>query len=230
MIAQGRVTVNGEAVTEMGIKVDPEIDKVALDGKLLERENFDYILLNKPKNTITSMSDPDGRPTVMDLIRGASKQRLYPVGRLDRQTTGLLLFTNDGKLADKLMHPSAQIPKLYHVLLDRPLSDADLKKLRTGVILEDGLAKADRAEVVLESGGSEIGIELHIGRNRIVRRMFEYLGYRVERLDRTGYGPLNKKGIPRGEWRRLKGRELQYLQMLPAPKRNSKDKAPDYDE
>lgn len=217
IIAAGRVSVNGQVVSEMGVKVRPDRDTVQLDGQPLRREQLDYILLNKPRNTICTLDDPEGRPTVMDCLQGASKQRLYPAGRLDRNTTGLLLFTNDGELAAHLTHPASQVPKLYAVTLEEPISEQDLRKLRGGLILDDGLAVPDRLSIVAETGRRELGLEIHNGRNRIVRRMMEALGYRVAKLDRVGFGPLTKKGLPRGEWRRLSKQEVGFLKMLPRP-------------
>lgn len=217
-IQQGLVRVNGEIVTEMGAKVHPEKDTVVVKGKKLEIKNFVYLLLNKPKNYICTAKDPEGRPTVMDLVAGANAPRIYPVGRLDRNTTGILLFTNDGNLAKKLMHPSSQVSKVYRVGLDKRLTEADLRKLKSGIRLEDGFIKADRVGFDDERQDPKtVLIQLHSGRNRIVRRMFEHLGYEVKRLDRAAYGPLTKKAVARGQWRYLTPMEVNYLNMAVAP-------------
>lgn len=213
-IADGLVTVNGEVVTEMGYKVKPG-DEVKYAGERIKAEPLRYVLLNKPKDVITTMDDERGRATVMNLVKNACRERIFPVGRLDRNTTGLLLFTNDGDLAKKLTHPSHDIRKVYHVILDKNVTQADLKKLEAGVELEDGIAKADVALYVGDgSVPSEVGLEIHSGKNRIVRRMFEALGYKVVRLDRAVFAGLSKKGLPRGRWRFLTEKEVEYLRML----------------
>ena len=209
LIADGQIKVNKEVITEMGYQVQPD-DKVYHNGKLLRREELNYILLNKPKDYITTMDDPHGRKTVMELIKNAGKERVFPVGRLDRNTTGLLLFTNDGELAKKLSHPSYQIKKIYQVDLDKPLTADDLQRIQEGVVLDDG--KADVDEVAILSKDKRIlGLEIHIGRNRIVRRIFEHLGYDVVRLDRVMFGSLTKKDLPRGKWRKLDDKEILML-------------------
>jgi len=217
MITQGRVRINGVITNELGTKINPQTDQILVDGKPIQPETLVYILLNKPKNTITTTLDPEGRPTVMELVKEATDQRIVPVGRLDRNTTGLLLLTNDGELTETLTHPSAEVSKLYHVTLDRPLDAADLDKLRTGLALEDGLAIADKADFVDGEGPNHVGVEVHIGRNRIVRRMFEHMGYKVMALDRVAIGFLSKKGVPRGQWRHLTTQEIGFLKMLPKP-------------
>lgn len=209
LILEGKIKVNGQIVTELGIKVTRG-DKVSYQGKVLKSEKFVYLLLNKPKDFITTMDDPEGRHTVSELVKNACPERIYPVGRLDRMTTGLLLFTNDGDLAKKMTHPSHKVPKIYHVILDKPLSKTDFEKISEGLVLDDGKAVVD--EISITSGNKkEIGIELHIGKNRIVRRIFEHLGYRVERLDRVVYAGLTKKDLPRGKWRFLDSKEIIRL-------------------
>lgn len=209
LIAEGKIKVNKEVVAELGFQVKPG-DKVYYEGKLLRREQLNYVLLNKPKDYITTMDDPQGRKTVMELVKSAGSERIYPVGRLDRNTTGLLLFTNDGDLAKKLSHPSYQIKKIYQVDLDKPITAEDLEKIREGLILEDGKADVDEV-AVLSKDKSILGIEIHIGKNRIVRRIFEHLGYEVIRLDRVMYGTLTKKDLPRGKWRKLDEKEILML-------------------
>jgi len=210
-IMEGLVTVNGKVVTEPGHRVKPS-DKVTYRGKSIEPETQQiYILLNKPKNTVTTVSDEKNRRTVMDLIDPNIKLRIYPVGRLDRETTGLLLLTNDGDLAKKLSHPSHEVTKIYHVVLDKPISETHLKEIQNGLTLEDGFAPVDKVSYVKNKGKNEVGIEIHIGRNRIVRRIFKHLGYHVVRLDRTYYAGLTKKDIPRGKYRLLNDREVLML-------------------
>ncbi|MFP4092578.1 MAG: pseudouridine synthase [Cyclobacteriaceae bacterium] len=211
-ITLGEVRVNGKVVTELGTKVQLS-DKVTFKGKVLNPEKPVYVLLNKPKNFITTTDDPDERNTVMQLVANACKERIYPVGRLDRNTTGLLLLTNDGELADTLAHPSNKVKKLYQVDIDRPISDADFFKIQEGVRLEDGLAQVDEIGLVNDSRKS-LGLQIHIGRNRIVRRIFEHLGYKVVRLDRVMYAGLTKKDLPRGHWRHLTSQEIIKLKYL----------------
>ncbi|MBH8560299.1 pseudouridine synthase [Hymenobacter negativus] len=209
LIAAGEIRVNGEVVTEMGYKVQPE-DTVQYGKTNLNREKSVYVLLNKPKDFITTTEDPEGRRTVMDLVASASKERIFPVGRLDRNTTGLLLFTNDGEVAQKLSHPSHKNKKIYQVELSRPLAEDDLRKISEGLELEDGKAIVDDVAVV--AGNAHfVGIEIHIGRNRIVRRIFEHLGYEVVALDRVQYAGLTKKDLPRGKWRFLSEQEVIRL-------------------
>ncbi|RZL60140.1 MAG: rRNA pseudouridine synthase, partial [Pedobacter sp.] len=214
LIAAGIITVNGEAVTELGHKVDPAKDQVRYNGELLKREKKVYVLLNKPKDYITTTDDPQERRTVMQLVDKASRERIYPVGRLDRNTTGLLLMTNDGDLADKLSHPKNGITKIYNVELDKSLSQGDLNKIQFGLELEDGLIKPDNISYVAGGTKKEVGIQIHSGKNRIVRRIFEHLGYNVEKLDRVVYGNLTKKDLPRGRWRYLEEHELIQIKHL----------------
>ncbi len=212
LIASGEIKVNGKVITEMGYQVKPG-DSVKYGNRLLSREKMVYVLLNKPKDYITTTEDPEDRKTVMDLIKNASQERIYPVGRLDRNTTGLLVLTNDGELAEKLAHPSNNIQKLYEVELDRPITQLDFQQVLNGVELEDGKATVDDLAIVSPDKKS-IGIALHLGRNRIVRRIFEHLGYTVERLDRTTYAGLTKKDLPRGHWRYLTEQEVIRLKFF----------------
>lgn len=212
-IAAGNVTVNGKAVTEMGYKVKPG-DKVRFDGRLLNPEKKEYVLLNKPKNFITTTSDERGRRTVMELVSNASKARLLPVGRLDRNTTGLLMFTNDGDLAKKLTHPKHGVRKIYHVELNKSLSNDHLKAIRSGLQLEDGPVAVDEVSYIKNAPKREVGIKIHSGRNRIVRRIFEHLGYEVIKLDRVVFAGLTKKDLPRGHWRHLSAQEVINLKMI----------------
>lgn len=213
LITAGAVTVNEVPVTEMGYKVRPG-DKVKFNGRLLKPERFVYILLNKPKDYITTTSDPQERRTVLELVRKATDERIYPVGRLDRNTTGLLLLTNDGELAEKLAHPRNRIPKVYYATLSKSLKEGDLQKIRDGLELEDGPVKVD--DIAYVEGGSkkEVGIEIHSGRNRIIRRIFESLGYEVIKLDRVLYGNLTKRDLTRGKWRFLQEKEIIQLKYL----------------
>ena len=193
----------------MGLKVSPG-DQVVYKGKTLRPEKTQYVLLNKPKDFITTMEDTHDRKTVMNLVKNACEERIYPVGRLDRHTTGLLLFTNDGELARRLTHPSQRIRKIYQVELDRPITGDDFDKVVAGVELEDGLAPVDELAIVGDDA-QVLGLEIHVGRNRIVRRIFEKLGYRVQRLDRVMFGNLTKKDLPRGNWRHLSAKEIMAL-------------------
>ncbi len=214
LIASGMIKVNGVTVSEMGQKVGAG-DKVEFDGNILQQERKHYLLLNKPKGFITTTDDPYERKTVMSLIKNACTARLYPVGRLDMATTGLLLFTNDGELAKKLIHPKHSVKKIYHVVLDKKLTKNDMVKISEGIELEDGPIKVD--DIAYVSGAEnkkEVGVQLHSGRNRIIRRLFEVLGYRVVRLDRVSFAGLTKKDIPRGKWRHLTQKEISYLKML----------------
>ncbi|MBT8282664.1 MAG: rRNA pseudouridine synthase [Muriicola sp.] len=212
-IAAGNVTVNGKTITEMGFKVK-RTDEVRFDGRLLNPEKKEYVLLNKPKNFITTTRDEKGRRTVMELISNATKARLVPVGRLDRNTTGLLLFTNDGDLAKKLTHPRYGIRKIYHVELNKNLKADDFRKIEEGLMLEDGLIKVDDVSYLNNAPKREVGIEIHSGKNRIVRRIFEHLGYTVVKLDRVIFAGLTKKDLPRGHWRHLTQQEVINLGML----------------
>ena len=212
LIQTGVVTVNGEIITELGYKVKLG-DAVQYDGETINAETKRYVLLNKPKGFITTMDDPMGRKTVMGLVRKACRERIYPVGRLDRDTTGLLLFTNDGDMAKKLTHPRYQAKKIYHVELNKSVAREDLEKLIKGVDLEDGRTSFDVADFVKDGSAREIGVELHSGKNRIVRRMFEALGYEVIKLDRVQFSGLTKKDLPRGMFRHLTESEVSFLKM-----------------
>jgi len=210
LIKEGRVQVNGKVIEEMGYKVKRS-DVVKFDDKTLHAEKLVYLLLNKPKDYITTMEDPEDRKTVMNLIKNACDERIYPVGRLDRNTTGLLLFTNDGDLAKKLTHPSHNVKKIYQADLDKPITDDDFEKIAGGKIeLEDGLVKVDKIAIV-SSNKMSVGLEIHEGRNRIVRRLFEHLGYDVVKLDRVMYAGLDKKDLPRGKWKMLSDKEVIQL-------------------
>ncbi len=213
LIAAGNVTVNGKVVTEMGYKVK-KTDDVRFDGRKLNPEKKEYVLLNKPKNFITTTRDERGRRTVMELVSSASNNRLYPVGRLDRNTTGLLLFTNDGDLAKKLTHPRHGVRKIYHVFLEKNVTIADLRRIREGLELEDGKIEVDEVDYVSGASKKEVGIEIHSGKNRIVRRIFEHLGYEVSKLDRVVFAGLTKKDLPRGHWRYLTQQEVINLGMI----------------
>ena len=211
LIKAGCVEVNGEIITTMGYKVKTD-DKVVYGGQTLNREKLRYILLNKPKGYITTSDDPYERDTVMELVKDACPERIFPVGRLDKQTTGLLLFTNDGDLAKKLTHPSSEVPKLYHVILDKPLTKNDMLRISEGIELDDGPIAADTIAYDQDDDSKKsIGIELHSGRNRIVRRIFEHLGYEVIKLDRVMFAGLDKYKLPRGEWRFLTDLEVVNL-------------------
>lgn len=209
LIQEGEITVNGKIITELGTKIKPS-DKVKYRNKALHREKFAYVLLNKPKDFITTMDDPENRKTVMSLVKKASNARIYPVGRLDRNTTGLLLFTNDGELAEKLTHPSNKVKKIYQVDLDNPLKQEDLEEIKKGVQLEDGPVTVDDIQV-LSKDARILGVEIHEGRNRIIRRLFEALGYEVVKLDRVMYAGLTKKDLQRGRWRLLTTQEIINL-------------------
>lgn len=214
LIAQGMVTVNGEVITQMGVKIKPS-DVVTYGGEKLKFQKFVYLLMNKPKNVITTSDDPQGRMTVMDIMSNTVNERIYPVGRLDRMTTGLLLMTNDGDLAKKLAHPKFKVQKVYHVTLTKPVTKVDMVKLTKGVKLEDGLAQADAVSYVGDGTlKNEIGISLHSGKNRVIRRMMEELGYVVSKLDRVSFGGLTKKNVPRGKWRVLTEKEVGMLKMI----------------
>ena len=213
LIAQGLVTVNGETVVEMGYKVK-KTDVVRYDGRKILPEPFVYILMNKPKDFITTTDDEKGRKTVLDLLADKISQRVYPIGRLDRNTTGVLLLTNDGEVSQAMTHPSFQIGKVYHAVLDKKISGTDLDKLVQGIELEDGLVHADAATFVDNEDRRHVGIEIHSGKNRVVRRMFEALGYEVEKLDRVSMGIFTKKDLPRGKWRLLKESEIGFLMKL----------------
>ncbi|GAA4517581.1 hypothetical protein GCM10023173_18280 [Sphingobacterium thermophilum] len=211
LIAAGVITVNGEVVTSLGTKVDPAKDEIRYNNERLKREKMVYILLNKPKDYITTTDDPQERRTVMQLVAKATKERIYPVGRLDRNTTGLLLLTNDGQLAEKLSHPRNNVTKIYHVELNKNLTQGDFNKIQFGLELEDGFIKPDDLSYIAGASKREVGIQIHSGKNRIVRRIFESLGYEVVKLDRVVYANLTKKDLPRGRWRYLDEKELIQL-------------------
>jgi 23S rRNA pseudouridine2605 synthase len=218
LIQAGAVKVNGKVVTELGTKVSPT-DKIQYGDQMIRMEKPVYILLNKPKGYITTVDDPEKRDTVMELIRGACKERVYPVGRLDRNTLGLLLFTNDGVIAKKLTHPRYGVRKIYHVFLDQALNRADLQKIRDGIELDDGFIRVDNIEYVGEGADKkQVGVEIHSGKNRIVRRIFEKLEYKVTKLDRVVFAGLTKKNLPRGKWRFLEEKEINMLKMIRNPK------------
>ncbi|WP_286766920.1 pseudouridine synthase [Sphingobacterium sp. UBA865] len=214
LITAGVIWVNGEPVTELGTKVDPATDEIRYNNERLKREKNVYVLLNKPKDYITTTDDPQERHTVMELVSKATKERIYPVGRLDRNTTGLLLMTNDGSLAEKLSHPRNSISKIYNVELNKSLTQGDFNKISFGIELEDGVIKPDDLSYVQGGSKREVGIQIHSGKNRIVRRIFESLGYEVVKLDRVVYANLTKKDLPRGRWRYLEEREIVQLKHL----------------
>lgn len=218
MILAGVVSVNGEVITELGTKVQAG-DEIRYNGEKVRNEELKYVLLNKPKDYITTMEDPEARKTVMELIASACKERVYPVGRLDRNTTGLLLFTNDGDLAKVLTHPSSMVRKIYHVELNKNLKIGDMKSIAEGIELEDGFMQVD--EIAFDGDGSDkkmIGLQIHSGKNRIVRRIFEHLGYEVIKLDRVMFAGLTKKDLPRGRYRLLTDTEVGMLKMV-SPKK-----------
>ena len=211
-ITVGVVSVNGEVVTELGTKIK-RADVVKFHDETVSIERKVYVLLNKPKDCVTTSDDPQARLTVMDLVKGACSERIYPVGRLDRNTTGVLLLTNDGDLASKLTHPKFLKKKIYHVYLDKNLTKADMDQIAAGVELEDGEIHADAISYADDIKRDQVGIEIHSGKNRIVRRIFESLGYKVVKLDRVFFAGLTKKGLRRGEWRYLTEQEVNFLRM-----------------
>ena len=211
-ILAGVVTVNGEVVTELGTKVNINTDDIRFNGERLKGENKVYIVMNKPKGFVTTASDPHADKTVMDLLKGCPT-RVFPVGRLDKNTTGVLMFTNDGEIAEKLTHPSYDKKKIYQVSLDNKLKQEDYEKILSGVELSDGVIAADELEYIEENDHRKLGIEIHSGKNRIVRRIFESLGYEVKALDRVYFAGLTKKGLKRGEWRYLSEGETNLLRM-----------------
>jgi 23S rRNA pseudouridine2605 synthase len=214
LIKGGKVKVNGELVLEPGLKIG-EGDEVKVAGKKVEpAQELVYILLNKPKDYITTTDDPQKRKTVLDLIKQATKERVYPVGRLDRNTSGVLLLTNDGELSQKLTHPSNEIKKVYAVTLDKPLTKADFEAILKGVELEDGMANVDTLAYTDTADKTQIGVEIHSGRNRIVRRIFEHLGYDVKALDRVMFAGLTKKNVNRGKYRFLNEKEVRELKFF----------------
>lgn len=211
LITTGEITVNGKVVKELGFKVSPT-DKVTYKNKTLQTEKFEYILLNKPKGFITTVKDPRARKTVIELVKNATNARIYPVGRLDRDSVGLLLLTNDGELTKRLTHPKYKVKKIYSVELHKPLTESDQIKLLQGIKLEDGLSKMDQVQFINDGlDKTKIGVELHSGKNRIIRRTFEALNYKVLKLDRVAIGDLTKKGLSRGRWRKLSDYEVRLL-------------------
>jgi 23S rRNA pseudouridine2605 synthase len=218
-VKEGKVKVNNELVTEPGHKVSPK-DEVRVNGKkIFLAKNLVYILLNKPKDYITTTDDPQNRKTVLDLIRHASTERVYPVGRLDRNTSGVLLLTNDGELAQQLTHPKHEVKKIYSVTLNKPLEKNDFDKILKGVALEDGMASVDVLAYQDPKDKTQVGVEIHSGRNRIVRRIFEALGYDVRGLDRVTFAGLTKKNVDRGKWRFLTEKEVRDLKHFSKGKR-----------
>ncbi|WP_410493182.1 pseudouridine synthase [Chryseobacterium sp. Leaf404] len=213
LITQGLVEVNGKVVTEMGYQVQ-KVDKVVFDGQNITPEKPVYILLNKPKGYISTTKDDKARKTVMDLVANASPYRVFPVGRLDRSTTGVILLTNDGHMTKKLTHPSFDAKKIYHVTLDKKLTNEDLKLIAEGIRLDEGIAEVDQISFIEGKPRNEVGIEIHIGWNRVIRRIFQRLGYEVEALDRVMFAGMTKKNIKRGHWRILTEQEVNNLKML----------------
>ena len=211
-IQAGVVSVNGEVVTELGTKV-LRSDSVMFHDQAVSMEKKVYVLLNKPKDCVTTSDDPKNRKTVMDIVKDACRERIYPVGRLDRNTTGVLLLTNDGELASKLTHPQYKKKKIYHVHLDRNVSPEDIRQIADGIMLDDGEIHADAIDYASPTDRRQVGIEIHSGRNRIVRRIFERMGYRVTKLDRVYFAGLTKKNVRRGDWRFLTEREVNMLKM-----------------
>lgn len=212
LIQAGVVTVNGEVVTELGTKVNIHDDDIRFNGERLKGEEKVYLIMNKPKGYVTTASDPHAEKTVIDLLKGCSS-RVYPVGRLDKNTTGVLLLTNDGEIAERLTHPSYDKKKIYQVSLDRELSEEDYHKILEGISLTDGDIKADELEFIDANDRRKIGIEIHSGKNRIVRRIFDSLGYTVKALDRVYFAGLTKKGLKKGEWRYLTEGEINILKI-----------------
>ncbi len=224
LIREGKITVNGNVVTEPGFKVNDK-DVIVFNGKkLFVTKNMVYILLNKPKDYITTTDDPQGRKTVLQLIKHATTERIYPIGRLDRNTSGVLLFTNDGELTQKLTHPSYNVKKVYEVKLDKPVTKAHFDKIVNGISLEDGEIHADALAYADSNDKAIIGIEIHSGRNRIVRRIFEHFGYDVKALDRVMYASLTKKNVERGKWRFLSDKEIRLLKYSAPTKLNLNEK------
>lgn len=211
-IQAGVVKVNGEVITELGTKIT-RADEVMFHNQVVQLESKVYVLLNKPKGFVTTTDDPENRKTVMELVKSAASERIYPVGRLDRATTGVLLLTNDGDLASKLTHPKYEKRKIYQVWLDKPVAMEHMQAIADGIELEDGEIHADAISYVTEEDLTQVGIEIHSGRNRIVRRIFEKLGYRVLKLDRVYFAGLTKKKLSRGKWRYLSEQEVNMLRM-----------------
>lgn len=212
LIAAGLVEVNGAVITEMGYKVLPT-DEVKFNGTVIKAEKKVYVVLNKPKGFITTVDDPKARKTVMELVANTGSERIYPVGRLDRKTTGVLLFTNDGELTEKLTHPSHGARKVYEVVLDKNLSKSDFHQIKEGLVLQDGPIQVDEISFVEGKSRNHVGVVLHSGRNRIVRRIFESLNYQVIRLDRVYFAGITKRGVSRGQWRFLNDKEINLLKM-----------------
>ncbi len=211
-IKAGVIKVNGKVVNELGSKILPT-DKVTFNGQKINIQNNVYVLLNKPKDYITTLDDPHAKKKITDLVKDCCRERIYPVGRLDRYTTGVLLLTNDGDLTKKLTHPKYKRRKIYEVTLNKNVTRADMTKILNGIELDDGIIKADEIAYVKQDDKKIVGIELHSGKNRIVRRIFEYLGYRVNKLDRVYFAGLTKKGLARGKWRFLTEKEVNLLKM-----------------
>ena len=212
LIEKGDIKVNGEVMTSMGYKVTAK-DEVVYRGKVISAEKKVYVLLNKPKGFVTTMDDPHAEKKVISLVRHACEERIYPVGRLDKDTTGLLLFTNDGELTKKLTHPSFEKKKVYHVFLNKDFTQQELEQVKKGIELEDGFIAADEISFVDEQDKTQVGIEIHSGKNRIVRRIFAHLGYKVVKLDRVIFAGLTKKNLSRGKWRFLTDQEVGFLKM-----------------
>ena len=212
LILSGKISVNGKVIQNLSTKVSSQ-DLVKYENKVLRIQNFKYILLNKPKGYITTVKDERNRPTVLSLIKDSFSERLFPVGRLDKDTTGLLLLTNDGELTQKITHPKYTIKKVYHIVLDKKIKMGDYKQIKLGIILEDGFIKVDAINILSDGNGKELGIEIHSGRNRIIRRIFLFFGYKVIKLDRVLLGSLTKKNLRRGNWRALTKTELGILKM-----------------
>ncbi len=210
LISAGLVSVNGKTITTLGTKVSPA-DDVRYNGERIRNERKVYLVLNKPKDFVTTTEDPRERKTVMLLVKNACPERIYPVGRLDRNTTGILMFTNDGEMAKKLTHPGYNKKKIYHIFLDKAFAAGDMKKLAAGIELDDGFIQPDAISYTSKENKRELGLEIHSGRNRVVRRMFEALGYRVMKLDRVYFAGLTKKNLPRGKWRLLTEKEIRML-------------------
>lgn len=210
LITKGVIMVNGKSINELGYKIQPN-DVVEYKGKRITEANHVYILLNKPKDTITTTSDPSNRPTVMDLVQRATEQRVFPIGRLDRNTTGVILLTNDGDFAQKLSHPSSEVKKVYLAVLDKPLEREHFEQLVSGVVLDDGPMNVDEIAYVDDENKAMIGVEIHSGKNRIIHRLFEHLGYHVRKLDRVVYAGLDKGGLRRSKWRFLRYDEVQKV-------------------
>ena len=212
LIESGKIKVNGQIVKKLGTKVSIE-DKIEFNGKQITIQRYKYLVLNKPKNFITTLSDEKKRKTVLDLINNACAERLFPVGRLDKNTTGVLLFTNDGNLSQKLIHPKHKIKKEYHVSLNKKISMLDFEKIKKGIDLDDGKINVDEIRIINNTYNKELLLTLHSGRNRIVRRIFEFFDYEVLKLDRILFAGISKKNTPRGKWRFLNNKEIGFLKM-----------------